>query len=70
MFGIEDDPDDPTLIHPDAVRIIGEGSLAAGRRVLERFVAQVRHGARDSVILEHDGRERDDGSHGWRVARR
>ena len=32
MFGIEDDPDDPTIVHPHAVRIIGNGSLAAGRR--------------------------------------
>jgi hypothetical protein len=52
MFGIEDDPEDPTIIHPHAVRIIGNGSLAAGRRVLERFVAQVRRSA---------------GHHGWRA---
>ena len=45
MFGIEDDHDEPTIVHPHAVRIIGNGSLAAGRRVLEKFVARVRHGA-------------------------
>ena len=55
MFGIEDDPEDPTVVHPHAVRIIGEGSLAAGRRVLEKFVAQVRDGARDYVIPQPDG---------------
>ena len=63
MFGIEDDPEDPTVVHPHAVRIIGEGSLAAGRRVLEKFVAQVRDGARDYVIPQPDG------NHG-RVVRR
>jgi hypothetical protein len=69
MFGIEDDPEDPTVVHPHVLRILGNGSLAAGRRVLERFVAQVRRGARDSVVLEHDGREPDGGHHGWSVAR-
>ena len=63
MFGIEDDPEDPTLIHPYAVRIIGNGNLAAGRRVLDRFVAQVRNGARDYVI------EQPDGNHGRVIAR-
>ena len=70
MFGIEDDPDDPTYVHPHAVRIIGNGNLAAGRKVLEKFVARVRHGARDGVVLEHDGLQHNDGHHGWRVARR
>jgi hypothetical protein len=63
MFGIEDDPEDPTLVHPHAVRIIGNGSLAAGRKVLERFVQQVRRSAacrgwrveegEDGVVLHH-----------------
>jgi hypothetical protein len=63
MFGIEDDPEDPTIVHPHAVRIIGNGSLAAGRRVLERFVARVRRGedhhgwraeeSEDGVVLHH-----------------
>jgi hypothetical protein len=69
MFGIEDDPADPTLIHGDVVRIIGNGSLAAGWRVLERFVQQVRHGARGGVTLHYTGREHDD-DHGWRIVRR
>lgn len=68
-LGIEDDPDDPTVVHPRAVRIIGNGNLSAGGRVLEKFVAQVRHGARDGVVLEHDGLQHDDGRHGWSVRR-
>jgi hypothetical protein len=55
MFGIEDDPERPDLIHPHAVRIIGNGNLNAGRRVLERFVAQVRRQSRDYVIEQPDG---------------
>jgi hypothetical protein len=70
MFGIEDDPEDPTLIHPDAVRIIGHGSLAAGRKVLTRWAQMVSRQSREGPVLEHDGLQRDDGSHGWRVARR
>ena len=52
MFGIEDDPEDPTVIHPHAVRIIGNGNINAGRRVLERFVQRVR---------------RSEDHHGWRI---
>jgi hypothetical protein len=69
MFGIEDDPADPTIIHPHVVRIIGNGSLAAGRKMLERFVARVRRQSREGVVLEHDGLQHDDGHHGWGVAR-
>ena len=54
MFGIEDDPEDPTVIHPHVVRIIGNGNLNAGRRVLEKFVARVRRQPRDGSH-RHDG---------------
>jgi hypothetical protein len=67
MFGIEDDPEDPTIIHPHAVRIIGNGNLNAGRRVLDRFVQMVRRQSREGVVLAHDGRQHDDGGHGWTV---
>jgi hypothetical protein len=29
----------------------------------------VRRGAREGVILEHDGLQHDDGGHGWSVRR-
>jgi hypothetical protein len=62
MFGIEDDPEDPTIIHPHAVRIIGNG-------ILDRFVAMVRRQSRDGVTLQHDGLQHEDGHHGWSVRR-
>jgi hypothetical protein len=65
MFGIEDDPDDATILHPHVLRIIGGSDLATGRKVLERFVARVRRQSRDGVVLHHDGRQHDDGHHGW-----
>jgi hypothetical protein len=68
MFGIEDDPEDPTVVHPHAVRIIGNGSLAAGQKVLQRFVSMVRRQSRAGVTLVHNGRH-DDDDHGWRVGR-
>jgi hypothetical protein len=55
--------DDPTIVHADVVRDVGHGSLNAGRKVLDRWIAQVRDGARDYVI------EQPDGNHG-RVVRR
>jgi hypothetical protein len=58
MLGVEDSPEDPTVIHPHVVRIIGNGSLAAGRRVLERFVAQVRRSA------DHHGWRAEEGEDG------
>jgi hypothetical protein len=69
MFGIEDDPEDPTIIHPHAVRIIGNGNINAGRRILDRFVAMVRRQSRDGVTLQHDGLQHEDGHHGWSVRR-
>ena len=69
MFGIEDDPEDPTVIHPHAVRIIGNGNINTGRRVLEKFVARVRQQSRDGVTLVHDGLQHEAGHHGWRVRR-
>jgi hypothetical protein len=62
MFGIEDDPDDPTVVHPHVVRIIGAGNLAAGRRVLEKFVARVRSEANYFI-------PQPDGNHGHIVRR-
>jgi hypothetical protein len=69
MFGIEDNPEDPTIIHPHAVRIIGNGNINAGRRILDRFVAMVRRQSRDGVTLQHDGLQHEDGHHGWSVRR-
>jgi hypothetical protein len=65
-LGVEDLPERPDLIHPDVIRIIGNGSLAAGRRVLERFVARVRRQSRDGPVLQHVGAQHDS-DHGWRV---
>jgi hypothetical protein len=42
MFGIEDNPDDPTVIDPNVVRLIGHGDLAKGHKVLKRFVQMLR----------------------------
>jgi hypothetical protein len=54
MFGVEPDSDFPVdVIHADVVRDIGHGSLAAGRRVLERFVQRVRSEA--APIPQPDG---------------
>jgi hypothetical protein len=56
MLGVEDFPERPDLIDPLAVRILGDGSLAAGRRVLDRFVQMVRRqGAQSDVIPQPDG---------------
>ena len=55
MFGVEDDPEDPTIVHGDVVRIIGNGSVAAGRRVLEKFVQRVRRQSRDYTVPQPDG---------------
>jgi hypothetical protein len=68
MFSVEPG-DDVTNISPDVIRDLGHGSERAGRRVLEKFIARVRHGDRDSVVLEHDGLQHDDGYHGWTVRR-
>jgi hypothetical protein len=69
MFGIEDDPERPDVVHPHAVRIIGNGNLRAGQRVLEKFIARVRRQSRDGVTLVHDGLQHEDGHHGWSVRR-
>lgn len=55
LFGTEDTPEDPTVIHPHVVRIIGNGNLNAGRRVLEKFVARVRRQPRNDSIEQPDG---------------
>jgi hypothetical protein len=41
MFGVEPDSDSPDVVHADVIRDIGHGSVNAGRRVLEKFVARV-----------------------------
>jgi hypothetical protein len=69
MFGIEDTPEDPTVIHPHAVRIIGNGSLAAGRKVLRRWVAQTLRRQGREVTLVHDGGDNANG-HGWSIVAR
>jgi hypothetical protein len=58
MFAV-DDNDDPTTIHPHVVRILGEGNLTAGRRVLEKFVARVRRQSREDSIPQPDGHSPD-----------
>ena len=71
MFGLAPatGEDDPRVIDPDVVKHIGHGSVAAGRKVLERFVQMVRRQSREGVTLEHVGSQHPD-DHGWRVARR
>jgi hypothetical protein len=69
MFGVEPDSDFPDVVHADVVRDIGHGDIKAGQKVLQKFVARVRHGACEGVVLEHDGRRHDDGDHGWTVRR-
>jgi hypothetical protein len=41
----------PRSIHPDAVRQVGNGSIAAGRKVLEKFIARAQqsHGQGSAV---------------------
>ena len=41
MFGIEDEPDDTTIVHSHVVRLIGNGDLAKGRKVLSKFCAML-----------------------------
>ena len=60
--------DDPRVIDPDVVLHIGHGSLAKGRKVLERLVQMVRRREREGPVLEHDGGDNADG-HGWTVRR-
>lgn len=52
---LADSPADATVVHPRVVRIIGNGNIRAGRRIPEKFIAQVRDGARDYVIEQPDG---------------
>ena len=68
MFGLEDDPERPDLIHPHAVRIIGNGDLAKGRKVLERLsrwyagsraMASPSSTPDASTIMTTDGGSRD-----------
>ena len=43
--------DDPRVIDPDVVKHIGHGSLAAGQKVLQRFVQMVRRQSREVFVL-------------------
>jgi hypothetical protein len=58
MFGVEDEPDDPTTIDPNVVRLLGDGDIRGGQRVLEKFIRQVR--GRDLT-------PQPDGNHGRRA---
>lgn len=70
MFGIEDDPKDPTIVHGHVVRLLGGGDLAKGHKILQRFEQFVqRRQSRDGVTLQHDGLQRGNGDHGWTVRR-
>jgi hypothetical protein len=69
MFGVRPytGEDDPRVIDPDVVKHIGHGSLAAGQKVLQRFVQMLRRQSREGVTLVHDGREPSEDGHGWSV---
>jgi hypothetical protein len=71
MFGLRPftGEGDPRVLDSDVVTDIGHGSLAKGRKVLERFVQMVRRQSREGVVLAHNGRQHAD-DHGWRVVRR
>jgi hypothetical protein len=59
MFGVEPDSDSPDVVHADVIRDIGHGSVNAGRRVLEKFVARVRRQAAPQHIEQPDGHSPD-----------
>ena len=50
---------DPRVIDPDVVADIGHGSLAKGRRVLQRFVQMVRRQGTPQRIEQPDGHSPD-----------
>jgi len=58
------DGDDPRVIDPDVVANIGHGSLAAGRRVLEKFVARIRRQGAPQRIEQPDNHSPD-----WTITR-
>jgi hypothetical protein len=66
MFGVEDAPSDPTVVHGDVVRLLGGGDLAKGHKILQRFerFVQRRQGARP-----HDDYLQFDGTRPARVIR-
>jgi hypothetical protein len=64
MFGIEDSPERPDLIHPHVLKILGEGSARDGRRILDRFFQRVRQGAQP-----HDDHLQPDGTRPARIVR-
>ena len=68
MFGIEDDPDDPTVVHPHAVRIIGNGTLNAGQRC-SKALCQWSAGNPALALPSCTTGRHDDDDHGWRVGR-
>jgi hypothetical protein len=59
------DGDDPRVIDPDVVANIGHGSLAAGHRVLKRFVEMLRR----QRAQPHDDYLQPDGTRPARVIR-
>jgi hypothetical protein len=61
MLGVEDNPERPDLIDPNAVKIVGNGSARDGRRILDRFFQRVRQGAqpRNDSIEQPDGHSPD-----------
>lgn len=71
MFGLRPftGEGNPLEIDSDVVADVGHGSLAAGRKVLQRFVQTLRRQSREGVTLEHNGATHPN-DHGWRVARR
>jgi hypothetical protein len=66
LFGIEDDPAHADCVHPSAVRIIGNGSLAKGQKVLQRFVQMLR---KQGAQSRDDSFEQPDGTRPARVIR-
>jgi hypothetical protein len=51
MFGVEDSPEDPTVVHGHVVRLLGGGDLAKGHKILQRFerFVQRRQGAQPHI---------------------
>jgi hypothetical protein len=56
----------PRAVHADALRELGNGSVTAGRKVIERFLERLHdeHGANDEPKAEHQIIPQPDGNHG------
>jgi hypothetical protein len=61
----------PRAVHADALRELGNGSVTAGRKVIERFLGRLHneHGANDEPEAEHQIIPQPDGNHGRVYAR-